>query len=89
MSMTRISPYLAAIGMAIVLSVGFGYAQSTQHDHATPPAAQGISADRQAMMASMQAEQNVITDNRQTMRLSFMARAVYVTGVRRRAGNVC
>src|SRR6476646_4114673 len=39
--------------------------------------------------AGMLAEQNAITDNRRTIRLSFMAGAVYATRVGRRAGNVC
>src|SRR5580765_6402322 len=39
--------------------------------------------------AGMLAEQNAIRDNRQTMRLSFIAGAVYATGGGRRAGNVC
>jgi hypothetical protein len=57
MTMTRISPYLFAVGTAVALSAGFGYAQNNQHEHATPPAAQEAAANRQAMMANMQAEQ--------------------------------
>jgi hypothetical protein len=62
MSMKRISPYLAAVGTAVVLSAGFGYAQNTQHEHAAPPAAQGTAAEHQAMMATMQAEQKKLDD---------------------------
>ena len=62
MTMTRISPYLLAVGTAVVLSAGFGYAQNTQHEHATPPAAQGASANHQAMMANMQAQQKKLDD---------------------------
>jgi hypothetical protein len=57
MTMTRISPYLFAVGTAVALSAGFGYAQNNQHEHATPPAAQEAGANRQAMMANMQADQ--------------------------------
>jgi len=62
MNMTRISPYLLAVGVAVALSAGFGYAQNNQYEHATPPAAQGASADHQAMIASMQAEQQKLDD---------------------------
>jgi hypothetical protein len=62
MTMTRISPYLFAVGTAVALSVGLGYAQNNQHEHATPPAAQGTAADRQAMMARMQAEQKKLDE---------------------------
>jgi hypothetical protein len=62
MTMKSVGPYLVAIGAAVALSAGFGYAQSNQHEHATPPAAQGASADHQAMMATMQAEQKRLDD---------------------------
>jgi hypothetical protein len=62
MTMTRISPYLFAVGTAVALSVGLGYAQNNQHEHATPPVAQGTAADRQAMMAGMQAEQKKLDE---------------------------
>lgn len=69
MTMKHMSPYLLAIGTAVALSAGLGYAQNNQHEHATPPAAQGASADRQAMMAerqammaNMQAEQKKLDD---------------------------
>ena len=62
MTMTRISPYLLAVGVAVALSAGFGYAQNNQHEYTTPPAAQGASADHQAMMANMQAEQQKLDD---------------------------
>jgi hypothetical protein len=62
MTMKHMSPYLLAIGAAVALSAGLGYAQNNQHEHATPPAAQGASADRQAMMANMQAEQKKLDD---------------------------
>jgi hypothetical protein len=55
MTMRSISPYLFAVGVAVALSTGFGYAQNNPHEHATPPAAQGGSADHQAMMATMMA----------------------------------
>jgi hypothetical protein len=57
-----IGPYLFVVGVAVALSAGFGYAQNNQREHATPPAAQGASVDRQAMMASMQAEQQKLDD---------------------------
>ena len=62
MTMTRISPYLLAVGTAVALSASFGYAQNSQHEHTTPPPGQGATADRQAMMASMQAEQKKLDD---------------------------
>src|SRR5678816_2303140 len=63
MSMTRVSPYLLAVGTAVALSAGLGYAQNNQHEHATPPtAAQGASADHQAMMANMQAQQKKLDE---------------------------
>src|SRR5262245_58145703 len=62
MTMTRISPYLLAVGVAVALSAGLGYAQYNQDEHATPPAGQGASADHQAMMAYMQAEQTKLDD---------------------------
>lgn len=62
MTMTRISPYLLAVGVAVALSAGLGYAQYNQDEHAIPPAAQGASADHQAMMAYMQAEQKTLDD---------------------------
>src|SRR5262245_38400367 len=62
MIMRIVGPYLLAVGAAVALSAGFGYAQNNQHDHATPPAAQGGAADHQAMMAHMQAEQKKLDD---------------------------
>ena len=66
MKTTRISPYLFAVGTAVALSAGFGYAQNTQHEHATPPVAQGGSGDHQAMMArmtaNMEADQKKLDD---------------------------
>jgi hypothetical protein len=62
MTMTRISPYLMAVSTAVALSAGLGYAQNNQHEHATPPAAQGAGADHQAMMANMQAEQKKLDE---------------------------
>jgi hypothetical protein len=62
MTMTSIRPYLLAVGTAVALSAGLGYAQNSQHEHAVPPGAQGASADRQAMMATMQAEQKRLDD---------------------------
>ena len=61
MSVPRISPYLTAVAVAVALS-GFGYAQSNQHEHATSPAAQDVSPDRQAMMADMRAEQKKLDE---------------------------
>ena len=57
MTMRSVGPYLVAIGTAIALSAGFGYAQNNEHEHATPPTAQGGAANHQAMIANMQAEQ--------------------------------
>ena len=62
MKMTRIRPNLLAVGVAVALSAGLGYAQNNQHEHATPPTVRGPSADRQAMMATMQAEQKTLDD---------------------------
>ena len=62
MTMKRISPYLVGVGTAAVLSAGLGYAQNNQHEHATPPAAQGVSGDHQSMMANMRAEQKKLDD---------------------------
>jgi hypothetical protein len=62
MTVKSVGPYLLAVGAAVALSAGFGYAQNNQHEHAAPPAAQGPSADRQAMMASMQAEQKKLDE---------------------------
>ena len=62
MTMKHVSLYLAAVGTAALLSAGLGYAQNNQHEHATPPAAQGASADHQAMMAAMQADQKKLDD---------------------------
>jgi len=62
MTMKNVAPYLLAVGTAAALSAGLGYAQNSQHEHATPPAAQGASADRQTMMANMQAEQKKLDD---------------------------
>ena len=56
MTMKHIGPYVLAAGTALALSAGFTYAQNNQHEHPTP-AAQGASANHQAMMANMQAEQ--------------------------------
>jgi hypothetical protein len=47
---------------AIALSVAAGYAQTDQHEHATAPPAQGASANHQAMMATMQAEQKKLDE---------------------------
>src|SRR5262245_60641683 len=58
----KIRPYLLAVGVAVALSAGLGYAQNSPHEHATPTGAQGASADRQAMMAHMQAEQKKLDD---------------------------
>ena len=62
MTMKSVSPYLVAIGTAVALSAGFAYAQNSQHEHATPPAAQGASAEHQAMMANMQAAEKKLDD---------------------------
>jgi len=62
MTIRSIGPYLVAVGAAAVLSAGFGYAQNNPHEHATPPTAQGPSADRHATMARMQAEQKKLDD---------------------------
>ena len=62
MSMIGIGPYILAVGTAVALSGALGYAQNNQHEHATPPAAQGAAADRQAMMANMQAEQKKLDE---------------------------
>ena len=62
MTMRSIGPYLVAMGTAVVLSAGFGYAQNNEHEHATPPTAQGGTANHQAMMANMQAEQKKLDE---------------------------
>jgi hypothetical protein len=62
MTTTRISPYLFAVGTTLALAAGLGYAQNNQHEHSTPPAAQGAAADRQAMMANMQAQQTKLDE---------------------------
>jgi len=62
MTMTRISPYLMAVGTAVALSAGLGYAQNSQHEHPTPAAGQGGAANHQAMMANMQAEQKKLDE---------------------------
>jgi hypothetical protein len=62
MTIRSVGPYLLAVGTAVVLSAGFGYAQNDQHEHATPPAAQGGTANHQAMMARMQAEQKKLDE---------------------------
>jgi hypothetical protein len=62
MKMKHVRPYLMAAATAIALSAAVGYAQSTQHEHATPPTAQSVSADHQAMMARMQAEQKKLDE---------------------------
>ena len=61
MTIRSVGPYLVAVGTAVALSAGFAYAQNNQHEHATPPAAQGT-ADRQAMMANMQAQQKKLDE---------------------------
>ena len=66
MTIRSVGPYLLAVGTAVALSAGFGYAQNDQHEHATPPAAQGGMPDHQAMMsrmtANMQAEQKKLDE---------------------------
>jgi hypothetical protein len=62
MTMSSVGPYLVAMGTAVALSAGFGYAQNNEHEHATPPAAQGGAANHQAMMANMQAEQKKLDE---------------------------
>ena len=62
MTIRSVGPYLLAVGTAVALSAGFGYAQNSPHEHAAPPPAQGASADHQAMMANMQAEQKKLDD---------------------------
>ena len=62
MTMKQFSPYLLAVGITVALSAGLGYAQNNQHEHATPPAARGAAADRQAMMANMQAQQKKLDE---------------------------
>jgi hypothetical protein len=57
MTMKNVTPYLLAVGTAVALTAGFGYAQNNPHDHATAPTAQGALLDRQAMMSRMQADQ--------------------------------
>ena len=62
MTMTRISPYLFAVGTTLALAAGLGYAQTNQHEYSNPAAAQSAPAERQAMMDRMQAEQNNLDD---------------------------
>lgn len=62
MTMRSVGPYLVAMGTAVALSAGFGYAQNNEHEHATPPTAQGGAANHQAMMANMQAEQKKLDE---------------------------
>jgi hypothetical protein len=62
MTMRSVGPYLVAMGTAVALSAGFGYAQNNEHQHATPPTAQGGAANHQAMMANMQAEQKKLDE---------------------------
>ena len=62
MTMTRISPYLMAVGTAVALSAGLGYAQNSQHEHPTPAAGQGGAANHQAMMADMQTQQKKLDE---------------------------
>jgi hypothetical protein len=62
MTIRNVGPYLVAVGAAVALSGGFGYAQNNQHEHATPPAAQSGAADHGAMMARMQAEQKKLDE---------------------------
>jgi hypothetical protein len=51
-----------AVGTAVALSAGLGYAQNSQHEHPTPAARQGGAANHQAMMANMQAEQKKLDE---------------------------
>ena len=62
MTMRSVGPYLVAMGTAVALSAGFGYAQNNEHEHATPPTAQRGAANHQAMMANMQAEQQKLDE---------------------------
>jgi hypothetical protein len=62
MTMRSVGPYLLAVGAAVALSAGFGYAQNNQHEHAAPSTAQAGSAEHQAMMANMQAEQKKLDE---------------------------
>jgi len=62
MTMRRFSPYFLAVGTAVALSAGFGYAQNNQHEHATPPTGQSTTADHRAMIANMQAEQQKLDE---------------------------
>jgi hypothetical protein len=62
MTMRSVGPYLFAVGAAVALSAGFGYAQNNQHEHAAPSTAQAGSAEHQAMMANMQAEQKKLDE---------------------------
>jgi hypothetical protein len=62
MTMRSVGPYLFAAATAVMLSAGFGYAQINPHESATPATAQGPSAEHQAMMARMQAEQKKLDD---------------------------
>ena len=64
--MRHIKVYLIAAATAVTLTAAAGYAQNSgQHEHATPPPAQGAAMDHQAMMAmmaNMQAEQKKLDD---------------------------
>lgn len=64
--MKRIKTQLVAIGAVAALTAALGYAQTTQHEHGTPPS-QGTAGaqpqmDHQAMMANMQVEQKRLDD---------------------------
>ena len=55
--------YMVAAATVVALSATVGYAQNaTQHEHATPPAAQAPAMNHQAMMANMQAEQKKLDE---------------------------
>ena len=61
--MRKMNAYIVAATVAVALSAAGGYAQNaTQHDHATPPAAQASGMDHQAMMANMQADQKKLDE---------------------------
>jgi hypothetical protein len=62
MTIKQVRLYLIAGGAALAMSAAVGYAQSSQHEHGTAPPAQTASADQQAMMARMQAEQKKLDD---------------------------
>ena len=57
MKVRHVKLYVLAAVTAAALSTAIGYAQSTQHDPATPQATQGAPMDHQAMMAGMDAQQ--------------------------------